>query len=88
MTAYGDPRTVTGICRAAEDGGGPEWWHWTCPGPSSPETPQYLRSDCGCSCHAPAGEAELAPVPERHLVMVPAHRRPTAARRAERAEVA
>ncbi|GAA2351853.1 hypothetical protein GCM10010417_04600 [Streptomyces carpaticus] len=79
MNAYGDPRTVTGVCRAAADGGGPEWWHWTCPGPSGPETPPYLRSDCGCECHTAAGQRHLAPVLAAHLPLVPQDRRGAAA---------
>ncbi|WP_369266964.1 hypothetical protein [Streptomyces harbinensis] len=81
--AYGDSRPVTGVCHSAAWGTGPGWWHWTCPGPSSPETPRYLRSDCGCWCHNPVAEAELVPVPERHLVHVPAHRRSAAEQRVE-----
>lgn len=84
-----DPLTmVTAMCRAADNGSLPPWAHWTCLDAPAPETPSYLRTDCTCRCHTPGGEAALPPVPEAYLAQVPAHRRPTAEREAQRTDVA
>ncbi|MFC9106526.1 hypothetical protein SAMN05444716_105542 [Streptomyces harbinensis] len=77
---------VTGMCRDADAGKLPAWAHWTCLDAPIPGTPAYLRTDCTCWCHDPAAESELVPVPERHLVHVPAHRRSAAEQGAQRAE--
>ncbi|WP_432747585.1 hypothetical protein H7827_26175 [Streptomyces sp. JH002] len=79
---------VTAMCRAADDGGLPAWAHWACLDAPAPDTPDWLRTDCGCHCHTELGEAVLPPVPEEYLVQVPQHRRGAVARRARRSAVA